>query len=180
MQIKLNNVRLAFPSLFEAKAVNGEGEPRFSASFIMQPDDTQIEKVRDVIKAVAKAKWGEKAEAMLTSLEKKNNICLHDGDDKTEYDGFAGNMYVSAANKSRPTVVDKDRSPLTIQDGKPYSGCYVNAVIDIWAQDNNFGKRINAVLAAVQFSKDGDAFGGGVPVSADVFDIIEDDAESLI
>ncbi len=33
MKLKLNNVRLAFPSLFEAKTVNGEGDPRFSAVF---------------------------------------------------------------------------------------------------------------------------------------------------
>ncbi|EOP1290427.1 DUF2815 domain-containing protein, partial [Escherichia coli] len=26
MKLKLNNVRLAFPSLFEAKTVNGEGD----------------------------------------------------------------------------------------------------------------------------------------------------------
>ena len=27
MKIRLNNVRLAFPALFEAKTVNGEGDP---------------------------------------------------------------------------------------------------------------------------------------------------------
>ena len=32
MKLKLNNVRLAFPVLFEAKTVNGEGKPAFSAS----------------------------------------------------------------------------------------------------------------------------------------------------
>ncbi|MBD0092018.1 ssDNA-binding protein, partial [Acinetobacter baumannii] len=35
MKIRLNNVRLAFPALFEAKTVNGEGDPAFSASFIL-------------------------------------------------------------------------------------------------------------------------------------------------
>jgi hypothetical protein len=30
MQLKLRNVRLAFPALFEAKTVNGEGDPAFS------------------------------------------------------------------------------------------------------------------------------------------------------
>ena len=34
MKIRLNNVRLAFPALFEAKTVNGEGDPAFSASFL--------------------------------------------------------------------------------------------------------------------------------------------------
>ena len=37
MKLKLNNVRLAFPALFEAKTVSGEGDPRFSAVFLMGP-----------------------------------------------------------------------------------------------------------------------------------------------
>ncbi|MFO6426401.1 hypothetical protein ACLBOM_11445 [Escherichia coli] len=33
MKLKLNNVRLAFPSLFEAKTVNGEGDRCFRSIF---------------------------------------------------------------------------------------------------------------------------------------------------
>jgi hypothetical protein len=58
--------------------------------------------------------------------------------------------------------------------GVIYSGCFVNAQIDIWAQDNGFGKRINCTLAGVQFAADGDAFGGGRPASADDFDDLGD------
>ena len=36
MKVKLNNVRLSFAQLFEAKTVNGEGKPAFSASFICE------------------------------------------------------------------------------------------------------------------------------------------------
>jgi hypothetical protein len=78
----------------------------------------------------------------------KLNLCLHDGDEKAEYEGFPGNFFLNAANKARPAVIDRDRSPLIQADGRPYAGCYVNAVIDIWAQDNNFGKRVNASLVA--------------------------------
>jgi len=45
------------------------------------------------------------------------------------------------------------------ENGKPYAGCYVNMSIRLWAQDNQFGKRVNAQLRAVQFVKDGEAFG---------------------
>ena len=37
----------------------------------------------------------------------------------------------------------------------------MNAIVELWAQDNNYGKRINASLAGVQFAKDGEAFAGG-------------------
>ncbi len=42
MKIKLNNVRLAFPALFEGKTVNGEGDPRFSDDFLMDPKHSQL------------------------------------------------------------------------------------------------------------------------------------------
>ncbi|BBW77831.1 hypothetical protein [Klebsiella michiganensis] len=37
MKFKLNNICLVFPSLFKAKTVNGEGDPRFSAVLLMEP-----------------------------------------------------------------------------------------------------------------------------------------------
>ena len=72
--------------------------------------------------------------------------------------------------QGRPLVIDADKSPLTEQDGKPYSGCYVNASIELWAQDNNYGKRVNASLSGVQFFRDGDAFAGGRAADVDDFD----------
>ncbi|EAS6352231.1 DUF2815 family protein, partial [Salmonella enterica] len=112
MKVKLNNVRLAFPALFEAKTVNGEGDPRFSAVFILHPDHPGVKALDEAIEAVAKAKWGDKAELTLKTLRAKLNVCLHNGDEKPEYDGFPGNMFVSAANKARPTVIDRDRTAL--------------------------------------------------------------------
>jgi hypothetical protein len=80
--------------------------------------------------------------------------------------------------------VDKDRSPLVSADGRPYSGCYVNAQVEVWAQDHkSFGKRINAQLLGVQFVEDGDSFQAGAPpanpedfgdLSADENSMLED------
>ena len=38
--------------------------------------------------------------------------------------------------------MDRDRSPLTEKDSKPYAGCYVNAKLQLWTQDNQHGKGI--------------------------------------
>jgi hypothetical protein len=51
----------------------------------------------------------------------------------------------------------------------PYAGCYVNATIVVWAQDNEHGKRINAQVKAVQFFKDGEAFGAAAVNPDDEF-----------
>jgi len=176
MKIKLTNVRLAFPVLFEAKTVNGEGKPAFSASFLIDPADPQVKALNQAIETVAKEKWGAKAEVILKQMRAQDKTALHDGDLKSNYDGFPGNLYVSARSATRPLVIDADKSPLVEADGKPYAGCYVNASIELWAQDNNYGKRVNASLRGVQFFRDGDAFAGGGVASEDEFDDISEGA----
>ena len=170
MIVKLNNVRLCFPQLFEAKTVNGEGKPAFSAAFLIDPTDPQLEVLNKAIEAVAKEKWGAKSDAMLKTIRAADKTCLHSGDLKANYDGFEGMMYVSARNALRPLVVDVNKAPLTAEDGKPYAGCYVNASVELWTQDNNYGKRVNATLRGVQFYKDGESFAGGGVASDDDFD----------
>lgn len=176
MKIKLQNVRIAFPQLFEAKTVNGEGDPAFSATFLMAPDHPATAELREAFEKVGKEKWGAKWPNVKKEIEAKDRLCLHDGDTKADYAGFEGNFFVSTRNKTRPLVVDRDRSPLTAADGRPYAGCYVHASIELWCQDNAYGKRINASLRGVQFFKDGDAFAGGGAASEDEFDDIEDGA----
>ena len=176
MKIKLTDTRLAFPVLFEAKTVNGEGKPAFAAAFLLDPTDPQVKALNQAIEAVAKEKWGAKADAIIKQMRGADKVFLHDGDLKENYDGFAGMLYVSSRSTTRPLVIDADRSPLTEKDGKPYAGCYVNASIELWAQDNNYGKRINASLRGVQFLRDGDAFAGGGAASEDEFDDISQGA----
>lgn len=176
MKIKLANVRLAFPALFEAKTVNGEGDPAFSASFLMAPDHPAIAELRAAFEKIGKEKWGAKWPNVKKEIEAKDRLALHDGDTKADYSGFEGNWFVSTRNKTRPLVIDRDKTPLTAADGRPYAGCYVHASIELWCQDNNYGKRINASLRGVQFYKDGDAFAGGGAASEDEFDDIEDGA----
>lgn len=170
MKIKLNAVRLSFPQLFEAKTVNGEGKPAFSAAFLVDPKSPQVSVINNAINAVATEKWGAKAEAVLKTIRAADKTCLHSGDLKSNYDGFEGMLYVSARNAIKPLVIDTNRSPLTEQDGKPYAGCYVNVSLELWAQDNNYGKRVNATLMGVQFFKDGESFAGGGVASEDDFD----------
>ncbi|WP_430875885.1 ssDNA-binding protein [Gilliamella sp. G0441] len=77
---------------------------------------------------------------------------------------------MNANNKTRPYVIDRDKTQLNPDDGTIYAGCYVYAVIDIWAMDNKFRKRVCASLSGVQFYKDDDAFTSSGIASADDFD----------
>jgi hypothetical protein len=170
-RLMLRNVRLAFPALFEPSSY-GEGDPAYSATLIMDPQQAEV--VEKALAAVAREKWGAKADAQLKALRASGKVCLRDGDEKADYDGFEGMMFVAARSKTRPTVVDGQRQPITERDGRIYAGCYVNASIEVWAQDNAYGKRVNATLRGIQFVRDGEAFGGGRPAAADEFDEIEE------
>jgi hypothetical protein len=179
-RILLKNVRLAFPNLWEPNTVNGEGKPRYSASLLMGQDHPQVEEIKRKIEALAKDKWRDKAASILAGLYKTDKVALHDGDTKSQYDGFAGNMFVASAAQENapPTVIDRDRSPLSQRSGRPYAGCYVNASLEFWAQDNGYGKRINCTLRGIQFYADGDSFSAGRPADSDEFDDVSAGADA--
>lgn len=171
MKIKLNNVRLSFPSLFRKATFAGE-ETKYEATFLLDKTEQKdlIEQLRaGVAELISTELKGAKLPA--------DKICLKDGD-TIEYDGYAGHYSIKASTKRRPLVIDRDKSPLTEEDGKPYAGCYVNAIISLWAQDNKFGKRINAQLDGVQFHTDGEPFGDG-GMSVDEFDSFGDKEEEF-
>lgn len=173
-KVTLKDVRLTFPNLFEPDDFGGQGKPKFSAAFLFAKDHPAAKAVMEACKQVAKDKWGGKAADIFKSMKASDKLALHDGDAKSQYAGYEGNMFVNASNDLRPTVVDGRRQPLHPQDGKPYSGCYVNAIIEVWAQDNQYGKRINASLLGVQFLRDGERLAGSSVASEDEFDEIPD------
>lgn len=186
MKVNLLDVRLAFPDLFEAKQFEtGSGPYSFRATFLLTPAHKGLPDIEEAIEDVGKAKWGAKWPAIKKTIEGvPQKYCLYEGDLK-EYDGYAGNMVLSStrdSTKGRPTVIGGDKAPLVAADGKPYGGCYVNAIVEFWAQDNKFGKGIRCTLLGVQFLRDGDAFTAGSSASADDFDMVDEttDNEALV
>lgn len=180
-KVVLTKWRIAFPDIFRAKVFGADAnaKPSYSALLIADPatQAAEIEKVKAAIREVATAQWKDKAAQMLQVLSGKQDLCLRSGDLKPEYDGFAGMMYLSTRRREAdgpPLVVDQRRNPVSESSGVIYSGCYVNAIIDIWPQDNNWGKRINAQLQGVQFAGDGERFSGGGTAKPEEFDVLED------
>tara|TARA_R110000868_G_scaffold33562_2_gene121622 strand:+ start:3486 stop:4007 length:522 start_codon:yes stop_codon:yes gene_type:complete len=171
-KIKLNDVRLSFPSLFRKSVYNGE-ETKFEATFLLNKK-THVDKVKEIEAAIAAAIKESLKGAKLGS----DKICFKNGDD-FEYTGYAGHMSIKASSNKRPLVIDRDKSPLTEADGRLYAGCRVNATIELWAQNNTYGKRINANLLALQFFKDDEPFADGEKGSVDDFEAISDDEEFI-
>src|SRR5687767_9183846 len=149
MKVQLKGVRIAFATLFDPKRVGDAEEKRFSAAFVIEPNSENAKKLEEAVQTVAREKkeWGKKAPAIVAELRKTRKVCYqHEplrSDDGEVYEGFEGMHAVNAGQgetKGRPLIIDRDRTPLEAKSGRPYSGCYVNALLDIWAQDNSFGK----------------------------------------
>lgn len=190
-EVLLRNVRLSFASLHEpAEMESDDGTTRrfYKANFLISKTGDEMKNVAKIKAAADEAKtkkWGSDQKDW--PKLKPDRICLRDGD-LENWDGYAGMFYVSANSTldRKPQVItnrkDKDGNWIKAEPGherNPYAGCYVNALIRLWCQDNKQGKRLNASVEVVQFLKDGDAFGAAPVNPNDRFtdDMVGDDAE---
>jgi hypothetical protein len=173
-RVRIQNVRFNYTnSLFTAQVPQtGEGKAKFSVVAIIPRDHPQLAEIKAAMSETAVAKWGAKAGETLKQLQAADRLCLHDGDAKSDKAGYAGNLFINASNELRPLVVGPSQEVLTAADGKPYSGSYGNVIVEFWAQDNKFGKRVNASLMGAQHVKDGDRLSGGGIAAADDFEAI--------
>lgn len=169
-KITLKNVRLSFPDLFHAvEFKTGDGKPRFNASFLIEKGSANDALIRKAIKEEGLEVLGKKSDATLAAWAPQTNKYAYADGDLKEYEGYAGMMVLSAHSKSRPLTIDRDKSPLVEADGRPYAGCYVNAIVDIYVQSGeNPGLRCG--FSGVQFYAEGDAFSGGRAASVDEFE----------
>lgn len=176
------DLRLSFASLFEMnrqKQDDGSVRETWKSNFLIPKADFNSGKVIGVYKGkryplkqalqlaadeAKEKKWGPKAK---WPKLKPDRVFLRDGD-LEDWEGYADQFYISASAQpaDRPSVItnrkDANGDWIPAEPGgkaAPYSGCYVNGTIVIWAQDNEHGKRVNAQVKAVQFRRDGEAFG---------------------
>ena len=173
-KFKLNNVRLSFPSLFK-KAVFEGVETKFEATFLV--DKT---KQADLVDTVNKHIDNFLADKFPKGAPKSvKRTVFVDGDTK-DYDGYENQMAFKGSNSKRPTVIDRDKTPLTEDDGVLYAGCYVNAIVDLWYSDHpKGGKQVLGSVLGVQFVKDGEAFGADTAAGVDEFDEIDEEEEDF-
>ena len=189
-EVLLKNVRLSFADIY--KAAKERKDPKtgemiqgkFKANGLMEKDtpdtNANMKKLKKASEEVKKAKWGEKVPKL-----KANQVCLRDGNEE-DWDGYEGCWYISASNQTPPVLItrrkDRDGKWIPAKPGEIYSGCYVNLLVRLWAQDHpEYGKRLNASLEAVQFVEHGEPFSGGGPIDPNekFAEIEADDGEDM-
>ncbi len=177
-RIMLKNVVMAFPALAEPQSF-GEGEPAYGAKFPITPNSEHQKAIEAAILAEAKEAWKDKADSVLKMLVEDGKLAFTKKVYRSKktgepYQGFDGTHYLSARNaKTQPSVYNQYGEEVTGKaeiERQAFSGAVVNASIEIWAQDNKWGRRINCSLRGVMLTGEGENFGGGSsPASADEF-----------
>lgn len=177
--IRLESVRISYPHIYTPSAFE-EGDPKkFSAKFLLDPSDpNHAAKIKEIKLEAAKLMREEFGPDFKAAGLK--GVCFADGNTRVDdqgdvKEGYADMWVIGASEFTRTAVANRTGDPVVEGEPQaPYGGCYVNATITLWTQNNKWGKRINANLRGTQFVKDGDAF-GRAPISAeDEFEALED------
>lgn len=174
MKLKLKNVRIAFPSLFE----RDEKYDRFGAQFRFSKESGYKELLENAIDNEGKEVFGAKWADIKKALTANNKIFkIHDGASK----GYDDDYFVGAHNKDeRPDVVGRSREALHASDRVIYSGCRVDAHLAIAAFRTKKGDAVLAVrLIGVQFRGDDAPYTASVKVEKSDYDEITDDSEGI-
>jgi len=183
----LKHVRLSYLHVWAPKAAKGqpESEAKYSATGIFDAavasDDPKVQAAQE---EQLKAIRAQIDHLIKTELKMKvlpaDKICLRSGAEK-EGEGYGeGTFYLAASNKKKPKILGTDKQPLEKDDPRLFSGVYGNIVIRIWAQNNDFGKRINASLEAIQYVRTGEPLGNQVDVDAILEEEEEESSGSLL
>lgn len=175
MDIIIDNVQLSFPDLGDpVEYQQGDGKPRWNATFLVEPGSQADKDIRAAIKQVATEAWKDKAPQKINEYAgNPQKFCYLDGNKKA-YDGYENKWYVSchrpAVIKGRPNppplLIDSDKTPLPLGTPRLYAGCFVKAKISIWTQDGANGG-IRASFSVIQFRSKGQAFSQSAPNADD-------------
>ena len=177
---------------------------KFKAKAIFEPVGPAADAAKAGLMQAATKLWGANAANMLRSLP-TNSKAVRKGDDYLATDGsvrpaYAGKLFVSASNIMKPQIVGPAKhngkfvqisadgrgyvdgvelNPPPYKITAPYRGCYVNLKLQFIAGKADPSKempnQVYAKLIAIQFVRDGEAFGSG-PTSAEGFD--DEDVET--
>jgi hypothetical protein len=178
--VKLPAVRLSFPDLYEAKAFQEGQEPKYGATFLLDPKNPKhaaaIKEIDAECQRIITETWGAAPKGMKPiDCHGNGNDCVSQQTGEP-YTGYVGMYFVRGKSSKQPLLIDKDRNELANSDPRIYGGVYVNATINFYAQDNKYGKGVRCSVRAVMTLGYGDPFGSVVTDSEfDDFDAEGDD-----
>ena len=141
------------------------GDMKYSASLVFAKNSDTAKRAKE---AVAELLANEEVKKLMGKTKIKYEL-LRDGDEKDDKN-YEGCYFINAkANEDhKPKVMDRDRVEI-VDPNEIYSGCYVQAVLNLYAYNKNGNSGIGASLLGIRKIKDGEPLTGG-HVSDEDFD----------
>lgn len=175
-RFKLSGVVLAYPTLIKPKQILDNPQPKYSVSILLdkKKHKDEIEALKEHIKKAC-------VERKLGKLP-SDKVCLRDGEDlgseayepyyrltASANEGYAPVLRILGEKKDRREDADEIEEVCV-------SGAKASVLCSLYLQDNQYGKRANANIIAVNFldEKIDIEIGGGVGDDDDMWDDDDD------
>lgn len=165
-------VRLSFNNLINPIAYDGSDEAKYSATVLVDKQDTvTLDRLQ---KAIEEAKLMGKNKNWDGKIPNKVPTPLHDCDEPRESDGedfpeYCKGCYVFTANsKDKPRVVDRNLNDVAESD--IYSGMYVRINMSVYPYAFSGKKGVCFRLNSVQKVSEGEPLGASKPSVSEAFD----------
>lgn len=167
--IVTGEVRFSFVNIFEPRAGQNGGDPKYSITILLPKSDIATKQMIDreiqaELQNGISTKFGGTMPAMPA-------IPIHDGDGvRPNGEPFGeecrGCWVFTASTKQKPEVVDENRQPILTQT-QVYSGCYGRVSLRFFAYNQAGKKGIGCGLGNVQKLRDGEPLGGRTTAADD-------------
>ncbi len=171
VKVVTGKVRLSYCNVFEARASQEGGEPKYSVSLLIPKSDTAT--VDAVKKAIDEVIQTEKA-SKFGGKDRGLKYPLRDGDAEKDDAAYEGHWFINASSKNRPVILDENKQAI-LDSRELYSGCYGRASINLFAFNSNGNKGVAAGLNAIQKVSDGEPLGGAYTEDVAKNDFDDDD-----
>lgn len=143
--------RVSFPNVFTPRAFEGQ-EAKYSIVMLF-PKGTDLSGLRKLAQQAVNEKWPD-----ATKRPKNMRNPFRDGDvEKSDMDGYAGHIFISASSKMAPGIVDKNRNAI-IDEAEFYPGCYAHATVTCYAYSKMGNSGVAFGLQNIQKLRDGQPF----------------------
>ena len=164
--------RVSFPNVFKAKAFDEGDEPKYSVAMLFKKN-ADLSELKRAAKNALIEEFGPK-ENWPSGLD----MPFWDGNDKEELEGYADMIVVNAKSKTRPGLIDRDKSPITEEDDAFYAGCYARATLIAYGFKKGKNKGVAFALQNIQKLRDGEKFSGKHAAEDDFDDLNDADTNS--
>ena len=158
MPITTGVVRASYVNIFQPRASQNGGDPKYSVTLLIPKNDTAT--INGIYAEIEKAKQEGAQRVFGGSIPPMCKTPIYDGDGvRPSGEPFGeecrGCLVMTASAKQQPVIVDLNLQNI-INPADVYSGCYIKANISFFAYNTNGNKGIGCGLNCVQKHEDGE------------------------